>query len=91
MTIKVNVLSVDGCEQHGEFMLLEEARAFALKWLGGSWVVESDYAISGDNVCRVWCEGVDVYELLDEATPAEKLAHFYEQWRQAWNRSQKTT
>jgi hypothetical protein len=65
--IIVRMRSVDDGARSRRFNNIESARAWAKTWLGEYFDISHTfgYAISGDGVCKITCEGVDIYTLLD--------------------------
>lgn len=66
--IIVRMRSVDDGHRSRRFNNIESARAWAKTWLGPYFDISYTfgYAISGDGVCKITCEGVSIFELLDQ-------------------------
>jgi len=58
--------SIDGVEISHECDNLDEARAFAHKWVGRHPEMGSFYAISGDGVGKIECFGCPLEDLFPE-------------------------
>ena len=68
--ITVEYMSVDGCHTLRRFDAIEDARAYALNWLGEGWEMGSNYAVSGDSVGTIELSGIPIDQLLpDNAEP----------------------
>lgn len=61
--VQVSYYSIDGVQKHENFHTIEEARAFAQKWVGEHPEIGRGYAISGDGIGKVTVRGCSLYEL----------------------------
>jgi hypothetical protein len=66
--ITVRYSSIDGFGERREFHTLGGARTFAHYWIGQHPEMGSTYAISGDGIGKITCEGCTLKELFPERT-----------------------
>lgn len=78
MDIKVKYRAVDGFSKSRRFKTLKGANAFAVKWVGATPTLGSNYAVSDDGVGKVMVEGCSLSELFgktfDQLSEAEQNA-----------------
>ena len=55
--------SIDGFQEVGTFETINEARAFATRWVGQHPEIAGSYAISGDGVGRIMAQGISLDDL----------------------------
>ncbi|TRD15772.1 hypothetical protein [Palleronia caenipelagi] len=66
MMMTVIYESVDGCRREGKFSEIEDARTFAVKWVGHNPDIGGGYAVSADGIGKVTTEGLTLEELFEQ-------------------------
>jgi hypothetical protein len=75
--IKVSYRAVDGARMNRNFLSLEKAQAFAQKYVGSHPEIGGYYAVSGDGIGKVTCEGCSLAELFPSAETETREALTY--------------
>ena len=68
MHIKVTYSTIDRFRKVARFVKIENARAFAHKWVGPHPEIGSGYVVSGDGIGKIQVEGATLAELFPERT-----------------------
>lgn len=71
MTIRVRYESIDRFSKTRRFKTLAGAQKFAQKYVGETPELGSFYAVSGDGIGKVTCDGCSVRDLFPKLTQGE--------------------
>jgi hypothetical protein len=67
--IRVRYESIDRFSKTRRFKTLKGAQKFAQKYLGETPEMGSFYAVSGDGIGKITCEGCRLYDLFPRCSP----------------------